>query len=489
MGNCAEYILSIYAAAKIGAIAVVLNPAYTNVELEAALLATGCKMFITSPSFSNRSHVSMIKHLSPNLDNDQFAAKSLRNIVLCDPLQSAIPADLQKFPNLHHLLNENVSTAFDVDPALSEHDVVNLQFTSGTTGLPKAASLTSHNILNNGLFIGQRMDLTSRDKICIPPPLFHCFGLVLGCLAVFTHGAAAVFASEVFNPLKVLQTVQSERCTGLHGVPTMFIAEMEHPEFEKFNLTSLRTGIAAGSSVPSEIMHRIHQKLHLTDLTICYGMTETSPVSTQTTTHDPIQKRIATVGRLLPHTSAKIVDPATNQVVPIGESGELCVSGYLLMKGYWNDAERTAEVTETDASGVRWMHTGDEAVLDADGYFSITGRIKDLIIRGGENIAPLEIEDRLMAMPQISQASVIGIKDDRYGEVVGAFIALSGHSTHVGEAEVRAWVGAKLARYKIPKYIFWMGKDGVPETFPCTASGKIRKIELRQLGNQIVNRR
>ena len=488
MGNCGEYLLAVFAAAKLGAIAVMLNPAYTISEVETALRTPGCCMFLTSLNYSHRTNIAMIRHLAPKPDNCSTVVPTLKNIVICSLLGTPVPTELSALPNFHTLIHGASARQFALDSTLSEYDIVNLQFTSGTTGLPKAASLTHHNILNNARFVGQRMQLTSSDRICVPPPLFHCFGFVLGCLATFTHGAVAVFASEVFDEVSVLETVHSERCTGLHGVPTMFIALMKQPTFDKFDLTSLRTGIAAGSSMPPEIMNRIHRKMHLTDLTICYGMTETSPVSTQTTRHDAISKRITTVGRLLPHTTAKIVDPVSGNTIPIGQRGELCVAGYLLMKGYWLDAKRTADVIKMDEQGVRWMHTGDEAVIDADGYISITGRIKDLIIRGGENIAPLEIEDRLMAMPGLSQASVVGVKDKQYGEVVGAFVATVGvRYSKMTEDEIRAWVGAKLARFKVPKYIFWMGKNGVPDHFPCTASGKIRKVELQKVANRLIS--
>ncbi|KAI5856474.1 long-chain-fatty-acid-CoA ligase [Tricharina praecox] len=368
---------------------------------------------------------------------------------------------------------------------LSPDDVVNIQFTSGTTSTPKAACLTHKSILNNGKAIGDRMLLTPSDIVCCPPPLFHCFGAVLGYLACTTHASAIVFPAECFDPLATLRSVQEEGCTALHGVPTMFISELELLETGKVKyegFEKLRTGIAAGSSVPLELMKRLHKVLNLTELTICYGMTETSPVSFMTTTTDPMQKRLDSVGRLLPHVSAKIVDPESpNIILPIGQKGELAIAGYNVQKGYWGDPERTAEVMLQDEDGRVWMHTGDEAEMDGEGYIRITGRIKDLIIRGGENIHPLEIENCLLAHSAVQEASCVGIKDERYGEVVATFVRPHEDRLDVNIEELREWVRGRLSNHLVPKYVFL-----IRDQFPKTASGKIQKFKLREMGEVLV---
>ncbi|GME22766.1 amp-binding enzyme [Neofusicoccum parvum] len=349
--------------------------------------------------------------------------------------------------------------------------------------MPKAACLTHRSILNNGKSIGDRMLLTPEDVVCCPPPLFHCFGCILGYMATATHGSAIVFPTESFNPEAALRAVQEHRATALYGVPTMFLAELEllaSGAVPATGLDQLRTGIAAGSSIPAELMRKLHRVLNLTELTICYGMTETSPVSAMTTTDDPLVKRIETVGRLMPHVAAKVVDPADRtRVLGVGERGELVVSGYLTMKGYWGDEKRTAEVLVPDEEGVMWMHTGDEASMDEDGYVSITGRIKDLIIKGGENIHPLEVENCLLSHPAVFEVSVVGLPNERYGEVVAAFVV-----THEGMSvegnEVRTWVREKLSHHLVPKYVFYV------DTFPKTASGKIQKFKLKESGIALV---
>lgn len=418
------------------------------------------------------------------------------------------------------------------DQNLDPNEVVNIQFTSGTTSMPKAAMLTHRNILNNGHSIGSRMLLTPDDVVVCPPPLFHCFGCILGYMATATHASAIVFPTESFDPVATLKAVQEYQATALYGVPTMFIAELEllaSGAIPRIGLQHLRTGIAAGSSIPAELMRKLHRELNLTELTICYGMTETSPVSAMTTTDDPLDKRIDSVGRLLPHVSAKIVDPSNwSRILDVGERGELAVSGYLVMKGYWGDERKSAEVLVPDDNGVMWMHvrttasfthtstpqskpvfllftlpltipqTGDEASIDSSGYIRITGRIKDLIIKGGENIHPLEIENCLLSHPSISEVSVVGLPDERYGEVVAAFIiprqgiALKPKSEVKGEEtkvtavnilstqEVRAWIREKLSHHLIPKYVFWV------DEYPKTASGKIQKFKLRDIGLEMV---
>ncbi|MCJ1295220.1 hypothetical protein MMC34_006782 [Xylographa carneopallida] len=393
-------------------------------------------------------------------------------------------------------------------PDLHPDEVVNIQFTSGTTSMPKAACLTHRSILNNGNSIGDRMLLTEKDIVCCPPPLFHCFGSILGYMASATHGSAIVFPAEAFDPEATLKSVQEEQCTALYGVPTMFSVELEliqNGVISTEGFQHLRTGIAAGSSIPAELMRKLHKTLNLTELTICYGMTETSPVSAMTTTDDPLEKRINSVGKLLPHVEAKIVDPNDRtQILTIGTRGELAVSGYLVMQGYWGDPAKTLEAMSTDEDGKIWMHTGDEGAMDADGYVQITGRIKDLIIRGGENIHPLEVENCILGHPGIADVSVVGLPDDRYGEVVAAFVVKNVHSGDISEKDVRFWVAEHLSRHlgkrepcsypdvtniwkltahlvcSVPKYVFWV------DSYPKTASGKIQKFKLQTLGKELI---
>jgi fatty-acyl-CoA synthase len=355
----------------------------------------------------------------------------------------------------------------EIAPLLQFDDAVNIQFTSGTTGSPKGATLTHHNILNNGFFIGECMRLTPADSLCIPVPLYHCFGMVLGVLACVTHGSAMVFPGEGFDPLATLQTVAEEHCTGLHGVPTMFIAEMDHPEFATFDLSSLRTGIMAGSPCPIEVMRRAIATMNLNEITIAYGMTETSPVSFQTTVDDPVERRVSTVGRIHPHLEVKIVD-AEGRVVPRGVAGELCTRGYSVMLGYWGEKERTAEAIDS----ARWMHTGDLATIDAEGYCNIVGRIKDLVIRGGENVYPREIEEFLYTHPKIADVQVFGVPDERYGEEICAWVRLRAGES-LTEEEVRGFCHGQIAHYKIPRYVRFV------DEFPMTVTGKMQKFIMR----------
>ncbi|MBV9278796.1 MAG: AMP-binding protein, partial [Chloroflexi bacterium] len=352
-------------------------------------------------------------------------------------------------------------------------DPINIQFTSGTTGFPKGATLTHHNILNNGFFIGEKMCFTDRDRLCIPVPFYHCFGMVLGNLAAVTHGATMVLPAESFDPISVLETVQAERCTALHGVPTMFIAELGHPDFSTYDLSTLRTGIMAGSPCPIEVMRQVIDKMHMNEVTICYGMTETSPVSTQTSADDSVEKRVSTVGRVHPHVEIKVVDPETGAVVPRATPGELCSRGYIVMQGYWNNEEATREAIDAG----RWMHTGDLATMDDGGYVNIVGRIKDMIIRGGENIYPREIEEFLYTHPAIQDVQVIGVPDERYGEAVMAWIVLK-PGQQASEDEIREYCKEKIAHFKIPRYIKFA--DG----FPMTVTGKVQKFKMREAAVQ-----
>ncbi|HVR67937.1 MAG TPA: AMP-binding protein, partial [Verrucomicrobiae bacterium] len=356
----------------------------------------------------------------------------------------------------------------DLAGKLQFDDPINIQFTSGTTGFPKGATLTHHNILNNGFFIGETMRLTENDRICIPVPLYHCFGMVLGNLACITHGSAMVYPGEAFDPLAVLETVEAERCTGLYGVPTMFIAELGHAEFKRFDLSSLRTGIMAGSPCPTEVMKRVVGEMHMRDVTICYGMTETSPVSFQTAADDPLDKRVGSVGRIHPHLEVKVVDES-GRIVPPGMPGELCTRGYSVMRGYWNDADKTAEAIDSG----RWMHTGDLATLDEDGYCNIVGRIKDMVIRGGENIYPREIEEFLYRHPKVQDVQVIGVPDAKYGEELCAWIRLKAEQQASPE-DIREFCKGQIAHYKIPRYVKFV------DSFPMTVTGKIQKYLMRE---------
>jgi fatty-acyl-CoA synthase len=353
---------------------------------------------------------------------------------------------------------------------LSPHDAINIQYTSGTTGFPKGATLTHHNILNNGFFVGEALRLGPEDRVCIPVPFYHCFGMVLGNLACTTHGATMVIPGEAFDPLSTLESVAAERCTGLHGVPTMFIAELEHPRFAELDLTSLRTGIMAGSPCPIEVMKRVRDAMHMHEVTICYGMTETSPVSTQSAVDDPVDKRVSTVGRVHPHVEIQIVDPESGRVVPRGTSGELCTRGYSVMLGYWNNPEATASAIDAD----RWMHTGDLATMDDDGYVNIVGRLKDMIIRGGENVYPREVEEYLHTHAGVSEAQVIGVPSAKYGEEVMAWIRPK-PGAQLREADLVAHCTGKIATYKIPRY--WK----LVTEFPMTVTGKVQKYKMREL--------
>ena len=484
LGNNLEFATVTYALFKLGAILVPLNPSFGATQIISALNHLGVSHLIIGtetnlPFKAPRSNVPILDSIISDTASSKLeseAAPSLKHVIVVDNSAGRIdPASFRAITPYTSISRDSDTTKPTPSSTLSNHDIVNIQFTSGTTSAPKAACLSHRSILNNGDQIGSRMVLTPQDVVCCPPPLFHCFGCILGYMATATHGSAIVFPAEAFDPLASLKAVQEEKCTALYGVPTMFLAELEliankTVPYEGFQY--LRTGIAAGSSVPAELMKKLHKILNLTELTICYGMTETSPVSAMTTTYDPLDKRINTVGRLMPHVEAKVVDPFDHsKILGIGERGELAVHGYLVMKEYWGQPEKTAEVLKPDETGKMWMHTGDEASIDEEGYVSITGRIKDLIIRGGENIHPLEVESCLLAHEHVREVSVVGLPDEKYGEVVAAFVIPRGE---ISADDVRSWVRERLSNHLVPKHVFFV------DDYPKTASGKIQKFILRK---------
>jgi fatty-acyl-CoA synthase len=459
--NNVEWVLTQFATAKAGLILVNINPAYRLVEFEHALRKSGCTALITATQFKNSDYLGMIRPLV-----EQGRLPKLRTVI---HLGDGSEEGMISFADAASRGGAAEHTHLkDLAGRLQFDDPINIQFTSGTTGLPKGATLTHHNILNNGFFVGEAMGLSETDRLCIPVPLYHCFGMVLANLAAVTHGTAMVFPSESFAPLAVLETVEAERCTALHGVPTMFIAEMEHPDFARFDLTSLRTGIMAGSPCPIEVMRQAISRMHLEQITIAYGMTETSPVSFQTGVSDPLERRVSTVGRIHPHLEVKIVDQA-GHIVPRGTPGELLTRGYSVMRGYWDDPEQTAAAI--DPAG--WMHTGDLATIDDEGYCNIVGRIKDMVIRGGENIYPREIEEFLFRHPKIAAVQVFGVPDARFGEELCAWIQVRDGAT-LTEPELREYCQGQIAHYKIPRYIRFV------EDYPMTVTGKVQKFAMRR---------
>ncbi|HEV2678015.1 MAG TPA: AMP-binding protein [Aliidongia sp.] len=470
--NNAEWVQTIFAAAKAGLILVNINPAYRLSELEHALKLSGCKAIISASRFKTSDYLGMLRDLAPELATAQpgvLQAARLPDLRIVIHLDPADQPGMLKFADLPGRGGAaERGTLADLAGRLQFDDPINIQFTSGTTGLPKGATLTHHNILNNGFFVAEAMGLREGDRLCIPVPLYHCFGMVMSVLACMSHGATMVFPCEGFDPLAVLQTIEAERCTLVHGVPTMFIAEMEHPDFATFDLSPLRAGIMAGSPCPIEVMRRVIDQMHLREVTIAYGMTETSPVSFQSATDDPIERRVSTVGRIHPHLEVKIVD-GEGRIVPRGQPGEILTRGYSVMLGYWNDPERTAEAVDTAG----WMHTGDLGVIDDEGYCNIVGRIKDLVIRGGENIYPREIEEFLFRHPQIEAAQVFGVPDDRFGEELCVWIKLRAGADLDADA-VRAFCQGQIAHYKIPRYVYFV------EEFPMTVTGKIQKFIMRE---------
>ena len=470
--NNAEWVLAQFATAKAGLILVNINPAYRVAELEYALNKAGCVALITAAQFKSSDYLAMLRELAPELRTavpGNLHASRLPELRLVITIGAGENPGMMRFedvPGLARVAERHRLAALAEE--LQFDDPINIQFTSGTTGFPKGATLSHHNILNNGLFIAGAMKLTEHDRVCIPVPLYHCFGMVIGNLGCLTHGSTMVYPGEGFDPLATLETIGAERCTAVYGVPTMFIAEMDHPDFAKFDLTSLRTGMMAGSPCPIEVMKRACTSMHLTEIVIGYGMTETSPASFASATDDPIERRVSTVGRIMPHVEAKVIG-AEGRIVPCGTTGQLLTRGYLVMLGYWNDEEKTREAI--DAAG--WMHTGDLATIDEEGYCNIVGRIKDMVIRGGENVYPREIEEFLYRHPKIQDVQVIGIPDQRYGEELCAWVRLHDGETASAE-EIRAFCRGQIAHYKVPRYVKFV--DG----FPMTVTGKIQKFLMRQ---------
>jgi fatty-acyl-CoA synthase len=469
--NKSEWVITQFATAKAGLILVNINPAYRLAELEYALNKVGCKALVTASEFKTGNYVGMLRELAPEIDRStpgKLQAKRLPALATLIRIGRGEARGFLRFDDVLGMGGErHRAQLVELAPELQFDDPINIQFTSGTTGAPKGATLTHHNILNNGFFIGEAMQLTDRDRVCIPVPLYHCFGMVLGNLACITHGAAMVYPSEGFDPLATLEAVAAERCTALYGVPTMFIAELGHAEFKRFDLSSLRTGIMAGSPCPIEVMKRCVSEMNMGEVTIAYGMTETSPVSTQTSAEDSLERRVSTVGRVHPHVEIKIVD-AEGRIVPPGTPGELCTRGYSVMLGYWGDDERTAEAI--DRAG--WMHTGDLATIDSEGYCNIVGRIKDMVIRGGENVYPREIEEFLFRHPAIEAVQVVGVPDLKYGEELCAWVKLKPGATASAD-DVQGFCRGQIAHYKIPRYIKFV------DAFPMTVTGKVQKFIMR----------
>jgi fatty-acyl-CoA synthase len=457
--NRYEWVVTQFASAKAGLILVTINPAYRTSELEYALNKVGCKALVLAPTFKTSDYAAMLQQVRPKLP-------LLRTAILTD--------DTPRAGFLRYRDVESSGTAEDLERVrqlraqLQPEDAINIQFTSGTTGLPKGATLSHHNVVNNGYFVAKRQTFSEQDRLCIPVPLYHCFGMVMAVLGCATHGAAMIFPGEAFEPKSVLDACQAERCTALYGVPTMFIAELEHPDFKRYDLSTLRTGVMAGAPCPVEVMKRVIADMHMSEVTIAYGMTETSPVSFQSCRDDMLERRVSTVGMIHPHLEVKIVD-GEGRVTPLGERGELLTRGYSVMHGYWDDEDKTKQAIDSQG----WMHTGDLATLDAAGYCNIVGRVKDLIIRGGENVSPREIEEFLYRHPQIQDVQVFGVPDRRYGEVVCAWIKLKAGEQCDADA-IRAFCREQIAHFKVPQHIRFV------EQFPMTVTGKIQKYLMRQ---------
>jgi fatty-acyl-CoA synthase len=459
--NNSEWTLAQFATAKAGLVLVNVNPAYRRSELDYAMNKVECKALILAPALKTSNYLEIVE--------DLVKAKKLPHLRHVIRLGKEKTAGMLNFDDVAQAGgNAEKVKLVELGPKLQFDDAINIQFTSGTTGHPKGATLSHHNILNNGYFVGLALKLTPADRLCIPVPLYHCFGMVMGNLGCLTHGSTMVYPSEAFDPLATLQAVSEERCTALYGVPTMFIAQLDHPEFDTFDLKSLRTGIMAGSPCPIEVMKRVQSKMNMGEVTIAYGMTETSPVSTQSATDDPLELRVSTVGRVLPHIEIKIID-TEGKAVARGATGEFCTRGYSVMKGYWNDEAKTAE--SIDEGG--WMHTGDLATMDKNGYVNIVGRLKDMVIRGGENVYPREVEEFLYRHPKVQDVQVIGVPDLKYGEEICAWIKLRDGQSADAE-EIRAFCKGQIAHFKIPRYIEFV------DAFPMTITGKIQKFVMRE---------
>ena len=472
--NCAEWTITQFATAKIGAILVNINPSYRTHELEYALKQSAASTLVLQGKFKGSDYVATLAELAPELREGgpgTFKSAKLPDLkrVICLDADRALTGMFTWPSMLAHAEEVSAEHLAEVQATLQFDDPINIQYTSGTTGAPKGATLSHHNILNNGFFVARTMALTEKDRMVIPVPLYHCFGMVMGNLGCVTHGATMIYPGDGFDPEATLRAVSEEKATTLYGVPTMFIAELEHPEFESFDLSSLRTGIMAGSICPIEVMRKVIERMNMKDVTICYGMTETSPVSFQTQTDAPLEKRVTTVGTVHPHLEVKLVSPETGAAVARGETGELCTRGYSVMLGYWNNEEATAKAI--DSAG--WMHTGDLATMDEEGYVAIVGRIKDMIIRGGENIYPREIEDFLYTHAAISDVQVIGVPDERYGEEVMAWVKLADGQALTAD-ELKAFCKGKIAHYKVPRYVKFV------DEFPMTVTGKIQKFKMRE---------
>jgi len=470
--NCYEWCLTQFATAKIGAILVCVNPAYRVFELEYALNKSGCKAIIAAQQFKSSRYLEMLQRLAPELDNclpGSLNSEKLPALEIVIRMGEDVTPGMYNFGEVCAMGGAgDVSRISAIDSTLVPDDIINIQFTSGTTGNPKGASLTHHNILNNANQVAAGMKLTDQDKLCIPVPMYHCFGMVLGKLACVTRGATAVFPADAFEPGAVLETVEQERCTALHGVPTMFIAELEYPEFDRFDLSSLRTGIMAGAPCPVEVMKKVLSEMHMSEILIAYGQTECSPVNHMTLADDPLEKRVETVGRAGPHLEVKIIDEQ-GAVVPIGEPGDICTRGYAVMKGYWDEPQRSRETIDPEG----WLHSGDLGVMDEEGYVQVVGRLKDMIIRGGENIYPREIEEFLFTHPKIQDAKVVGITDEKYGEEVCVWVQLKDQQA-LSEEEIRAFCKDHIAYFKVPRYI------RVVAEFPMTVTGKVQKFKMRE---------
>ena len=476
--NRAEWVVTQFATAKAGLILVNINPAYRPVELQYVLRKVGCRALITATTFKSSDYLGMLTSIAPDFPDGtpgDLHLESLPELRAVFQLGGPIHRGAIGFDAvLQRGTVEQRRLLSDIGKSLQFDDAINIQFTSGTTGSPKGATLTHHNLVNNGLFAGELMGFTPDDRLCIPVPFYHCFGMVIANLACVTHGAAMIVPGESFDAASVLETIEVERCTALHGVPTMFISVLQHPDFGRFDVSTLRTGIMAGSPCPIEVMRRVIGEMGMHEITIGYGMTETSPLSFQSRREDSIERRVSTVGRIHPHVEVKIVDKQ-GRIVPRGVAGELCTRGYSVMKGYWDDAQRTAEAIDDDG----WMHTGDLATLDEQGYCNIVGRIKDMVIRGGENIYPREIEEFLYGHPAVQEVQVFGVPDDKYGEELCAWIQLRPGTT-ADEATIRDHCRGRIAHYKVPRYVRFV------DAFPMTVTGKIQKFVMRQAMSEIL---